>query len=73
MKGGIMKVITKERVIFIALLLIAAGYGIFVTFTIMKDNVLMLVPKEAVEEVENCIDNQVGCGLVFSDIKDIPN
>ena len=68
-----MKLINKERVIFTALMLVAIGYGIFVTFKVLEDKTIMLVPTEKVENVENCIDNNVACSLIYSSEEDIPN
>ena len=68
-----MKLINKERVIFTALMLVAIGYGIFVTFKVLEDKTIMLVPTEKVENVETCIDNNVACSLIYQSTDEIPN
>ena len=55
---------SKERVISIGLILIAIGYGVFVTFKLLEDKTLMLVPKDKLENVQTCIDNTAACGLI---------
>ena len=68
-----MKLINKERVIFTALMLVAIGYGIFVTFKVLEDKTIMLVPTEKVENVETCIDNNVACSLIYQSTDEIPD
>lgn len=68
-----MKLINKERVMFTALMLVAIGYGIFVTLKVLEDKTIMLVPKEKVENVENCIDNNVACSLIYESAEEIPD
>ncbi len=68
-----MKLINKERVMFIALMLVALGYGIFVTFKVLENKTIMLVPTEKIENVENCIDNNVACSLIYESAEEIPN
>ncbi len=64
---------SMRETILVAIIVTLIGLLAYGALWFNRNYVLMPVPREAVEEVENCIDNQVGCGLVFSDVEDIPD
>ena len=67
-----MKLLNKERIVFVALLILVAGYGVFMTFKVLENNTIMLVPMDKVANVETCIENNVACSLLYSSEEEIP-
>ena len=59
-----MKLLSKERLIGLLVIIFVATYAAFITGKLLEDKTLMLIDKDKVENVETCIDNNAACGLI---------
>ena len=62
----------KERMILITIILVMGAVIAFGSVWFNAKYTLMAVEKEKIENVENCIDNNVACSLIYSSTEDIP-
>ena len=66
-----MSVLTKERLAFAALTLVLIGIITYGALWFNSNYVLMPVPREKVQNVEVCIDNDVACSMIYDSKEDI--
>ena len=66
-----MKILSKERVIFGAIIILLIGALAFAAGWFTSNYVLIAVPKEAERNVEVCINNHVACSLIYESKEEI--
>ena len=67
-----MNLFRNERVLFIAIILgLVAVLGV-IGFKTNEANKLMLIPRDRVEDVNTCLDNEVSCSMIYDSVEDIP-
>ena len=64
--------INKERMISITIILVMGAIIAFGSVWFNTKYTLMAVEKEKIENVENCIDNNVACSMIYGSTEDIP-
>ena len=64
--------LTKERIVFAGIIALLVGIVVYGFMWFNSNYALMPVPREKIENVENCIDNNVACSLIYSSTEDIP-
>jgi len=67
-----MNLLKSERTVFIAIILVLLTVIAVIGFKVYDTNEVMLIPRDKVENVKTCLNNDVSCSLLYNDKEEIP-